>query len=129
MADRNQPCTTGLGRVPLADACVTEWRYIAQQFPRNFAAVPLADACVTEWRFADDCGVTIIGKVPLADACVTEWRNDLQKRQKKSEVPLADACVTEWRRMHFLASSLLNSWCHSLMPVLLNGGLDASPAR
>ena len=38
------------------------------------SAVPLADACVTEWR---DCDTVLTGSdwlVPLADACVTEWR-------------------------------------------------------
>ena len=35
--------------VPLADACVTEWRWL-HKVDESLAAVPLADACVTEWR-------------------------------------------------------------------------------
>ena len=36
-------------RVPLADACVTEWRRPPLR-DRVRQEVPLADACVTEWR-------------------------------------------------------------------------------
>ena len=39
-----------------------------------------------------------------------------------SVVPLADACVTEWRYDDFGKLTLKNM-CHSLMLVLLNGGL------
>ena len=36
--------------------------------------VPLADACVTEWRILTDAPQLAHMQVPLADACVTEWR-------------------------------------------------------
>ena len=36
--------------------------------------VPLADACVTEWRIPQRWKNSEKIKVPLADACVTEWR-------------------------------------------------------
>ena len=37
-------------RVPLADACVTEWRHSRSALRASSSLVPLADACVTEWR-------------------------------------------------------------------------------
>ena len=42
----------------------------------------------------------------------------------RKSVPLADACVTEWRKKHGQALWQQNP-CHSLMPVLLNGGCGA----
>ena len=40
----------GRFRVPLVDACVTEWR-LWRRDPSGVAQpVPLVDACVTEWR-------------------------------------------------------------------------------
>ena len=38
------------GHVPLADACVTEWRGVKLVSRGAASLVPLADACVTEWR-------------------------------------------------------------------------------
>ena len=85
--------------------------------------MPLADACVTEWRDGDNLTVLGRAKVPLADACVTEWRS-LRRLVvlPNYTVPLADACVTEWRKFHLRACPKW-SQCHSLMPVLLNGGI------
>ena len=111
--------------VPLADACVTEWRYTSctDTIERE---VPLADACVTEWRGASVFSLAKPRKVPLADACVTEWR-DLFFAADASQrtVPLADACVTEWRPPRFRVKSYIIQ-CHSLMLVLLNGGSFAA---
>ena len=59
--------------VPLADACVTEWRWRATRWAR-LRVVPLADACVTEWRANNHPRVCANVHVPLADACVTEWQ-------------------------------------------------------
>ena len=61
--------------------------------------------------------------VPLADACVTEWRFRKVLRNIDPEaVSLVDACVTEWRQ-HTTLQRFNPHLCHSLMPVLLNGGL------
>ncbi len=141
-----RPCTNT--KVPLADACVTEWRE-AVHGTRCGNVVPLADACVTEWR-----SFTITPAhaclVPLADACVTEWRHNVfyilrigvwchslmpvllnggstQVREPMAtKVPLADACVTEWRLIPQQHRIPLLPRCHSLMPVLLNGGFWAA---
>ena len=84
--------------VPLADACVTEWRMEAPGFAHDVLHVPLADACVTEWRLLA-CVSCFFDVVPLADACVTEWRLEQDN------------------------GFYVTTKCHSLMPVLLNGGL------
>ena len=82
---------------------------------------PLADACVTEWRWVI-CGVIDGEEAPLADACVTEWRMDRpDRRHILKPAPLADACVTEWRLRQRTVPPL-NRLRHSLMLVLLNGG-------
>ena len=107
--------------------------------------VPLADACVTEWRY-DTEDILVERKVPLADACVTEWRKPRKEKEPPvklchslmlvllnggpswrcssataAAVPLADACVTEWRHEGDKIRIARNK-CHSLMLVLLNGG-------
>ena len=46
----------------------------ARQLTRARARVPLADACVTEWRLREVLLLFSRDRVPLADACVTEWR-------------------------------------------------------
>ena len=60
--------------------------------------------------------------VPLVDACDTEWRKKAEKVGKRADaVPLVDACDTEWR----IAAAAIRGdalQCHSLMPVILNGG-------
>ena len=43
--------------------------------PSSAPTVPLADACVTEWRVFNPIYLFFFHGVPLADACVTEWRN------------------------------------------------------
>ena len=58
--------------------------------------------------------------MPLVDACVTEWRITLLSDAMVLIVPLVDACVTEWRKRGLHDIRLAE--CHSLMPVLLNGG-------
>ena len=89
--------------------------------------VPLADACVTEWRYTS-CTDTIEREVPLADACVTEWRGaSVFSLAKPRKVPLADACVTEWRIVRD-KQQVENDLCHSLMLVLLNGGSSNCPS-
>ena len=40
-------------------------------------------------------------------------------------MPLVDACVTEWRLTAASSGTVHSGWCHSLMPVLLNGGPSA----
>ena len=110
--------------MPLADACVTEWRLRNTAHLMDSSRVPLADACVTEWRFvAFNEGVDTVSAVPLADACVTEWRTISCKTGRP------------FKRCHSLMLVLLNGgytsgshtltlgMCHSLMLVLLNGGM------
>ena len=61
--------------------------------------------------------------VPLVDACDTEWRCQPPLHYRGKYVPLVDACDTEWRIM--LMSNLQPTVeCHSLMPVILNGGIE-----
>ena len=112
------------------------------------AIAPLADACVTEWRFPDNSWLPIRKPAPLADACVTEWRRNFPPFQPlalfqrhslmlvllnggtpsvaahrwKQKAPLADACVTEWRWQALCEAGTLWLKRHSLMLVLLNGG-------
>ena len=45
--------------VPLADACVTEWRAMTASHDSKRARVPLADACVTEWRNKGNLAIMI----------------------------------------------------------------------
>ena len=62
--------------------------------------------------------------VPLAAACVTEWRPKKHPAMTLNKVPLAAACVTEWRCK--AAYGVVDCGvCHSLMPVLLNGGIPS----
>ena len=53
--------------MPLADACVTEWRGQADILGNRLKTMPLADACVTEWRLVLLQLINAIG-MPLADA-------------------------------------------------------------
>ena len=50
MADVHRRQHLGSYHVPLADACVTEWRGYEIAQADGLTEVPLADACVTEWR-------------------------------------------------------------------------------
>ena len=84
-------------------------------------AVPLADACVTEWRRQPAM------KRHLAILChslmlvLLNGGLPLIRFDDSQSVPLADACVTEWRGELRIISHV-ESLCHSLMLVLLNGG-------
>ena len=50
MAEENLLARSRLGGVPLADASVTEWRFVNFKKRVHGVFVPLADASVTEWR-------------------------------------------------------------------------------
>ena len=108
--------------VPLVDACDTEWRACFGSY-RLSCKVPLVDACDTEWRISPARHTQHLKHVPLVDACDTEWRMSIGiPRRKAVVVPLVDACDTEWRSR----GSSCRRWqlgCHSLMPVILNGGV------
>ena len=64
--------------------------------------------------------------VPLVDACDTEWRwYDFDVNNTGTLVPLVDACDTEWREHRGRCREVAFLRCHSLMPVILNGGVES----
>ena len=85
-------------RVPLVDACVTEWRSVAD---RNRSTLELCHSLMPvllNGGTADLEHSLARTLVPLVDACVTEWRIAALRASSSCEnVPLVDACVTEWR--------------------------------
>ena len=88
-----------MAAVALADACVTEWRFLTRLF-----------GCLLFFELHSLMPVLLNGggertsrerreSVALADACVTEWRAAIYNVDiPYIHVALADACVTEWRR-------------------------------
>ena len=49
----------------------------------------------------------------------------IRRPRQPAIVPLVDACVTEWRIRIRNPGNPQSITCHSLMPVLLNGGPEA----
>ena len=121
MAEEPHAAARPRAQVPLADACVTEWRSLSWPSSRvSMACHSLMLVLLNGGTWMPPA--TSPPSVPLADACVTEWRTVKQLRADHPEachslmlvllnggtrqgrkcltstvVPLADACVTEWR--------------------------------
>ena len=89
-------------------------------------AMPLADACVTEWREISERYHAIAQCHSLMLVLLNGGaRGPRAAPRSGSLMPLADACVTEWRR-HFTHHLRRFLQCHSLMLVLLNGGATSA---
>ena len=86
--------------------------------------MPLADACVTEWRRQHSDAASLSASLchSLMLVLLNGGASFFLVVNLNSEMPLADACVTEWRLASTPASWVIGDECHSLMLVLLNGG-------